>query len=117
MKFLAAGGTGFIAWRAVQNLRAQGIVSVAAECNIDSQIRGCLQRQTRDLGFGVMDQQSDAMETPHVIRARVKPAIQYSPPERLLLISERALGHLPAELTRATWSALTRTCRELKSAP
>jgi 5-methyltetrahydropteroyltriglutamate--homocysteine methyltransferase len=70
-----------------------------------------------DLGLGVVDQRSDAIETPQVIRERLKPALAYFPPERLLLTSECGFGHVPIEITRAKLSVLVRTCRELRSAP
>jgi 5-methyltetrahydropteroyltriglutamate--homocysteine methyltransferase len=70
-----------------------------------------------DLGLGVVDQRSDAIETPEVIRQRMRPALAYFPPERLMLTSECGFGHVPIEITRAKLSVLARTCRELRSAP
>jgi 5-methyltetrahydropteroyltriglutamate--homocysteine methyltransferase len=69
-----------------------------------------------DLALGVVDQRSDAIETPEVIRERLKPALAYFAPERLLLTSECGFGHVPIEITRAKLSVLTQTCRELRSA-
>jgi 5-methyltetrahydropteroyltriglutamate--homocysteine methyltransferase len=66
-----------------------------------------------DLALGVIDQRSDVVETPEVIRGRVKPALEYFSPERLLLTSECGFGHVPLEITRAKLSVLTRTSREL----
>src|SRR5262245_45179055 len=48
-----------------------------------------------DLALGVIDQRSDAVETPELIRKRVKPALEYFAPERLLLTSECGFGHVP----------------------
>ncbi|MBV9303051.1 MAG: cobalamin-independent methionine synthase II family protein [Acidobacteriaceae bacterium] len=66
-----------------------------------------------DLGLGVIDQRSDVIETPDVIRQRLQPALEYFPPERLLLTSECGFGHVPVDITRAKLSTLTRTSREL----
>jgi 5-methyltetrahydropteroyltriglutamate--homocysteine methyltransferase len=66
-----------------------------------------------DLALGVIDQRSDAIETPEVIRQRLQPALEYFPPERLLLTSECGFGHVPLEITRAKLGVLTRTARDL----
>ncbi|MFL6354872.1 MAG: cobalamin-independent methionine synthase II family protein [Bryobacteraceae bacterium] len=66
-----------------------------------------------DLGLGVIDQRSDGIETPEVIRERVQPALEYFPPERLILTSECGFGHVPLDITRAKLGVLTRTSREL----
>jgi 5-methyltetrahydropteroyltriglutamate--homocysteine methyltransferase len=66
-----------------------------------------------DLALGVIDQRSDVIETPEVIRERIKPALEYFPPERLLLTSECGFGHVPIDITRAKLSALTRTANAL----
>jgi 5-methyltetrahydropteroyltriglutamate--homocysteine methyltransferase len=66
-----------------------------------------------DLGLGVIDQRSDVVETPDVIRERVQPALEYFPPERLMLTSECGFGHVPLDITRAKLSVLTRTSSEL----
>jgi 5-methyltetrahydropteroyltriglutamate--homocysteine methyltransferase len=65
-----------------------------------------------DLALGVIDQRSDAIETPDVIRERVKPALEYFAPERLLLTSECGFGHVPLDITRAKLAVLTRTASE-----
>lgn len=66
-----------------------------------------------DLALGVVDQRSDVIETPDVIRGRVKPALEYFPPERLLLTSECGFGHVPIDITRAKLEVLTRTANDL----
>ncbi len=67
-----------------------------------------------DLALGVIDQRSDTIETPDVVRERVKPALEYFPPERLLLTSECGFGHVPIGITRAKLAVLTRTARDLE---
>ena len=69
-----------------------------------------------DLALGVIDQRSDTIETPDVIRDRVKPALAFFPPERLLLTSECGFGHVPLDITRSKLGMLTSTARELASA-
>jgi 5-methyltetrahydropteroyltriglutamate--homocysteine methyltransferase len=66
-----------------------------------------------DLALGVIDQRSDIIETPEVIRERVKPALDYFGPERLLLTSECGFGHVPIEITRAKLAVLTSTAKDL----
>lgn len=66
-----------------------------------------------DLALGVIDQRSDTIETPDVIRSRVQPALEYFGPERLLLTSECGFGHVPLDITRAKLGVLTQTAREM----
>jgi 5-methyltetrahydropteroyltriglutamate--homocysteine methyltransferase len=66
-----------------------------------------------DLALGVIDQRSDAIETPDLIRERVQPALEYFPAERLLLTSECGFGHVPLDITRAKLAVLTRTAKKL----
>jgi 5-methyltetrahydropteroyltriglutamate--homocysteine methyltransferase len=65
------------------------------------------------LALGVIDQRSDAIETPEVIRDRAKPALKFFSPDRLLLTSECGFGHVPIDITRAKLAVLTRTAREM----
>lgn len=67
-----------------------------------------------DLSIGVIDQRSDAIETPQVIKDRVKPALEYFSPERLLLTSECGFGHVPLDITRKKIRVLVETCEELR---
>ncbi|HTR64423.1 MAG TPA: cobalamin-independent methionine synthase II family protein [Terriglobales bacterium] len=69
-----------------------------------------------DLAIGVVDQRSDEIETPELIVERVKPALDYFPPERLLLTSECGFGHVPIDITRAKLSVLTKTANQLAQA-
>jgi 5-methyltetrahydropteroyltriglutamate--homocysteine methyltransferase len=67
-----------------------------------------------DLALGVIDQRSDAIETPEIIRERLKPALAYFSPDRLLLTSECGFGHVPLEITRSKLQVLTQTCAKLR---
>jgi len=67
-----------------------------------------------DLALGVIDQRSDTIETPELIRERVKPALEFFTPERLLLTSECGFGHVPLDITRAKLGVLTRTADQLR---
>src|SRR6202050_2647684 len=67
-----------------------------------------------DLARGVIGQRSDAIETPEIIRERLKPALAYFSPDRLLLTSECGFGHVPLEITRNKLRILTETCQELR---
>jgi 5-methyltetrahydropteroyltriglutamate--homocysteine methyltransferase len=66
-----------------------------------------------DLALGVIDQRSDVIETPGIIRERLQPALEYFPPERLLLTSECGFGHVPIDITRAKLRVLAQTANEL----
>jgi 5-methyltetrahydropteroyltriglutamate--homocysteine methyltransferase len=68
-----------------------------------------------DLALGVIDQRSDTIETPETIRERVKPALEFFAPERLLLTSECGFGHVPIGITRSKLAVLTRTANDLRS--
>ena len=66
-----------------------------------------------DLGLGVIDQRRDEIETSDVIRERIKPALKYFSPERLLLTSECGFGHVPLEITRAKLAVLVEASHTL----
>jgi 5-methyltetrahydropteroyltriglutamate--homocysteine methyltransferase len=68
-----------------------------------------------DLSLGVLDQRSDAIETPAVIKERLKPALEYFSPERLLLTSECGFGHVPLEITRKKLRVLVETCEAMRN--
>lgn len=68
-----------------------------------------------NLALGVIDQRSDAIETPKVIRDRVQPALAHFSPDRLLLTSECGFGHVPLDITRSKLRVLTESCRALRS--
>jgi 5-methyltetrahydropteroyltriglutamate--homocysteine methyltransferase len=66
-----------------------------------------------DLALGVIDQRSDTIETAELIRDRVKPALEFFSPERLLLTSECGFGHVPIEITRAKLGVLAATAKRM----
>lgn len=68
-----------------------------------------------DLALGVIDQRSDGLETVETIRERVKPALEYFPPERLILTSECGFGHVPLNVTRAKLGRLVEACAVFRS--
>jgi 5-methyltetrahydropteroyltriglutamate--homocysteine methyltransferase len=68
-----------------------------------------------NLALGVIDQRSDAIETPDIIRERMMPALAYFSPDRLLLTSECGFGHVPLDVTRNKLRVLAQTCRELRT--
>jgi 5-methyltetrahydropteroyltriglutamate--homocysteine methyltransferase len=67
-----------------------------------------------DLALGVIDQRSDIIETPQVVRERVTPALEYFSPDHLLLTSECGFGHVPLDISRKKLSVLADACRELR---
>lgn len=66
------------------------------------------------LALGVIDQRSDTVEDVATIRERLRPALQYFPPDRLLLTSECGFGHVPLDITRSKLRVLAETCRLLR---
>jgi methionine synthase II (cobalamin-independent) len=68
-----------------------------------------------DLSVGVIDQRSDEIETPEVIKKRLEPIRERFSPDRLLLTSECGFGHVPLEITRKKIRVLVETCKELRS--
>ena len=67
-----------------------------------------------DLALGVIDQRSDVIETPEVVRQRLRPALEHFSPERLLLTSECGFGHVPLDITHKKIRVLTETCCGLR---
>jgi len=59
-----------------------------------------------DLALGVIDQRSDELESVEEVWERVKTALEYFPPERLILTSECGFGHVPLDVTHAKLSRL-----------
>ena len=66
------------------------------------------------LALGVIDQRSDVLETPEIVRERLTPALEYFSPDRLLLTSECGFGHVPLPITRSKLRVLVQTCRDLR---
>ncbi len=59
------------------------------------------------LGLGVIDVKSHEVETPELIAARVRRALQVLPPQRLMVNPDCGLRHLPSDVARAKLQALT----------
>lgn len=68
-----------------------------------------------DLALGVIDQRSDELESIETIWSRVKPALEFFPPERLILTSECGFGHVPLAITRAKLSRLVEACQAFRT--
>lgn len=66
-----------------------------------------------DLGIGVIDQRSDALESIEDIRERLQPALKYFSPDRLILTSECGFGHVPIDVTHAKLRRLVEASRAL----
>jgi len=66
-----------------------------------------------DLAIGVIDQRSDELESVEEIRARIKPALDYFPANRLILTSECGFGHVPIEITHAKLKRLVEASKAL----
>jgi 5-methyltetrahydropteroyltriglutamate--homocysteine methyltransferase len=66
-----------------------------------------LWKYSGEFAVGVIDQRSDEIESVERIEARTEPALQWFPPERLLLTSECGFQHVPLDVTRAKLRALS----------
>lgn len=67
-----------------------------------------------DLALGVIDQRSDEIETPEVIKERLAPAQEFFSGDRLLLTSECGFGHVPLDITHKKIKVLVETCQSLR---
>ena len=68
-----------------------------------------------EFAIGVIDQRSDAMETPEVVAERTIPVMEYFAPERLLLASECGFQHVPLEIARGKMRALVAGAQHLRA--
>jgi 5-methyltetrahydropteroyltriglutamate--homocysteine methyltransferase len=59
------------------------------------------------LGLGVIDVKSQEVEEPDTVAARVRRALQYVSPDRLIVNPDCGLRHLPVEISRSKLRALT----------
>jgi 5-methyltetrahydropteroyltriglutamate--homocysteine methyltransferase len=55
------------------------------------------------------------LESIETIWSRVKPALEFFPPERLILTSECGFGHVPLPITRAKLSRLVEACQAFRT--
>ncbi len=60
----------------------------------------------RALGLGVIDVKTEDVETPDLIAARIRRALDVVPPERLIVNPDCGLRHLPADVARAKLKAM-----------
>jgi 5-methyltetrahydropteroyltriglutamate--homocysteine methyltransferase len=62
---------------------------------------------TLNLGLGVIDVKNPSPESPELIAARVRRALQVLPPDRLMINPDCGLRHLPAHSARAKLRAMS----------
>ncbi len=60
----------------------------------------------RAVGFGVIDVKSPDVETPDLVAARIRRALEYVPADRLVINPDCGLRHLPASTARAKLAAM-----------
>jgi 5-methyltetrahydropteroyltriglutamate--homocysteine methyltransferase len=60
----------------------------------------------RSLGFGVIDVKSAAVEPPDLVASRIRRALEFVPPERLMINPDCGLRHLTPEVARAKLHAM-----------
>jgi 5-methyltetrahydropteroyltriglutamate--homocysteine methyltransferase len=61
----------------------------------------------RALGLGVIDVKSDQVESPELIAARIRRALDVVPPGRLMINPDCGLRHVPPDIARAKLRAMT----------
>ena len=59
-----------------------------------------------EFAVGVVDQRSDAIESPETVAERTRPVLNYFEPDRVLISSECGFQHVPLEITRGKLRAL-----------
>ena len=59
-----------------------------------------------EFAVGVVDQRSDAIESPETVAQRTRPVLEYFDSERVLITSECGFQHVPLEITRGKLRAL-----------
>jgi 5-methyltetrahydropteroyltriglutamate--homocysteine methyltransferase len=69
----------------------------------------------RALGFGVIDVKTPDLETPDVVAARIRRALEYVPAGRLFVNPDCGLRHLPPEAARAKLSAMVAGTAQVRS--
>jgi 5-methyltetrahydropteroyltriglutamate--homocysteine methyltransferase len=67
-----------------------------------------------EFAVGVVDQRSDAIESPETVAQRTRAVLDYFDPERVLLTSECGFQHVPLEITRSKLRALVADARYLR---
>ncbi len=67
-----------------------------------------------EFAVGVVDQRSDAIESPETVAERTRPVLDYFNPERLLITSECGFQHVPLEITRGKLRALVAGAKRLR---
>jgi 5-methyltetrahydropteroyltriglutamate--homocysteine methyltransferase len=60
----------------------------------------------RSVGLGVIDVKSAEVETPDLVAARIRRALDFVPPDRLVVNPDCGLRHLPADVARAKLRAM-----------
>ncbi|HXW44992.1 MAG TPA: hypothetical protein VEL03_09405 [Streptosporangiaceae bacterium] len=60
----------------------------------------------RGLGLGVIDVKTDQVETPDLVAARIRRALQFVPPERLVVSPDCGLRHVRPDVARAKLAAM-----------
>ena len=67
------------------------------------------------LGLGVIDVKNPSPESPELIAARVRRALQVVPPDRLLVNPDCGLRHLPADMARAKLRAMSTGAAQVRA--
>ena len=60
----------------------------------------------RAVGFGVIDVKTAEVESPGLVAARIRRALEFVPPQRLVINPDCGLRHLPSEVARAKLRAM-----------
>lgn len=69
----------------------------------------------RKLGLGVIDVKSRRIESEELVEARIRRALEFLSPERIVVTPDCGLRHLPEEIARAKLSAMAAASRNVRT--
>ncbi|MGA8223331.1 MAG: hypothetical protein WB780_16915 [Candidatus Acidiferrales bacterium] len=67
-----------------------------------------------DLGVGVIDVKTNAVETPDMVAERIRKALDVLPPERIFILPDCGCFHLPRDIAFAKLSAMVEGTRQVR---
>jgi 5-methyltetrahydropteroyltriglutamate--homocysteine methyltransferase len=69
----------------------------------------------RGLGLGVIDVKTEQVETQDLVAARIRRALRFVPPEKLVINPDCGLRHLPPVIARAKLAAMVAGAAQVRS--
>jgi 5-methyltetrahydropteroyltriglutamate--homocysteine methyltransferase len=69
----------------------------------------------RRLGLGVIDVKTEQVESPELVASRIRRALRFVPPQRLVINPDCGLRHLPAAVARAKLGAMVAGAAQVRA--